>query len=86
MLGEQITSGQLTNSERMTMQIHDMMITMISNLGITTKYIDRHPTTTMTNNPPPGCHPSPPLVLSCKQRIIALSKARKVNKHICPWT
>ena len=34
MLGEQITAGQLTNSERMTMHIHDMMITMIFNWAL----------------------------------------------------
>jgi hypothetical protein len=48
-------------------------------LGITTKYIDRNPTTSMTNNPPSECHPSNHRVLSCKQQIIALSKARNVN-------
>ena len=34
MLGEQITAGQLTNSERMTMHIHGMMITMIFNWAL----------------------------------------------------
>ena len=29
MLDKQITAGQLTNIERMTMHIYDMMITMI---------------------------------------------------------
>jgi hypothetical protein len=49
-------------------------------LGITTKYIDRNPTASMTNNPPSGCRLSNHQVLSCKQRITALSKVRKVNK------
>ena len=49
-------------------------------LGITTKYIDRHPTASMTNNPPTECHPSNRWVLSCKQQIIALSKVCNVNK------
>jgi hypothetical protein len=49
-------------------------------LGITTKYIDHNPTTSMTNNPPSGCHPSNHWVLSYEQQIIALSKVRKVNK------
>jgi hypothetical protein len=48
-------------------------------LGITTKYIDRNPTASMTNNPPSGCRPSNHWVLSCKQQIIALSKVRNVN-------
>jgi hypothetical protein len=49
-------------------------------LDITTKYIDRNPTASMTNNPPSKCHPSKHWLLSCEQRIIALSKVRKVNK------
>jgi hypothetical protein len=49
-------------------------------LGITTKYIDRNPTASMTNNPHSECRPSKHWVLSCEQRIIALSKVRKVNK------
>jgi hypothetical protein len=56
-----------------------MMITMRFTLGITIKYIDRNPTASMTNNPPSGCRPSNHWVLSCKQQIIALSKARNVN-------
>jgi hypothetical protein len=48
-------------------------------LGITTKYIDRNPTASMTNNPPSGCRPSNHRVLSCKQQIIALSKVHNVN-------
>jgi hypothetical protein len=48
-------------------------------LGITTKYIDRNPTISMTNNPPVGYHPNNPWVLSCKQQIIALSKVYNVN-------
>jgi hypothetical protein len=49
-------------------------------LGITIKYIDRNPTTSMTNNPPSGCRPSNHRVLSCEQRITVLRKVRKVNK------
>jgi hypothetical protein len=48
-------------------------------IGITTKYIDRNPTASMTNNLPSRYHPSNHRVLSCKQQIIALSKVRKVN-------
>jgi hypothetical protein len=48
-------------------------------LSITTKYIDRNPTTSMTNNPPSGCHPNNHRVLSCEQQIIALSKVCNVN-------
>jgi hypothetical protein len=49
-------------------------------LGITTKYIDRNPTASMTNNPPSECRTSKYWVLSGEQRITALSKVRKVNK------
>jgi hypothetical protein len=49
-------------------------------LGITTKYIDRNPIASMTNNPPFRCRPSNHRVLSCEQRITALSKVRKVSK------
>jgi hypothetical protein len=49
-------------------------------LGITTKYIDINLTASMTNNPLAECRPSKHWVLSCEQRIIALSKVRKVNK------
>jgi hypothetical protein len=48
-------------------------------LHITTKYIDLHPTASMTNNPPTGNHPRTPRILSCKQQITALSKCN-VNK------
>jgi hypothetical protein len=48
-------------------------------LGITTKYIDRNPNASMTNNPPSGCHPSNRWVLSCEQHITALNKVRNVN-------
>jgi hypothetical protein len=48
-------------------------------LGITTKYIDRNPTTSMTNNPLSRCHPSTRWVLSCEQQITALSKVCIVN-------
>jgi hypothetical protein len=49
-------------------------------LGITIKYIDCNPTASMTKNPPSECRPRKHWVLSCEQRIIALSKMRKVNK------
>jgi hypothetical protein len=49
-------------------------------LGNMTKYIDCNPTTSMTNNLPSECRPSKHWVLSCEQRITALSKVRKVNK------
>jgi hypothetical protein len=49
-------------------------------LGITTKYIDRNPTASMTNNSPSECRPSKHWVLSCEQWITALSKVHKVNK------
>jgi hypothetical protein len=49
-------------------------------LGITTKYIERNPTASMTNNPPSECRLSNYLVLSCEQRITALRNVRKVNK------
>ena len=49
-------------------------------MGITSKYIDRLPTASMTNNPPwdryPACHPK---VLSCKEQIIAISKVHNVS-------
>jgi hypothetical protein len=48
-------------------------------LGITTKYIDRNPTASMTNNLPSGCRPINHLILSCKQQIIALSKVHNLN-------
>jgi hypothetical protein len=48
--------------------------------GIMTKYIDRNPTASMTNNPPSGCRLSNHQVLSCEQLITALSKVRKLNK------
>jgi hypothetical protein len=49
-------------------------------LGITTKYIDCNPTASMTNNPSFEYRPSKYWVLSYEQRIIALSKVRKINK------
>jgi hypothetical protein len=57
-----------------------MSITMRFTLDIMTKYKDRNPTASMTTNPPSGCRPSNHRVLSCEQRITALSKVRKVNK------
>jgi hypothetical protein len=52
---------------------------MRSTLGIKTKYIDRNPTASMTNNPPSECRPSKHRVLSYEQQIIALSKVHNVN-------
>jgi hypothetical protein len=49
-------------------------------LGITTKYIDRNLTASMTNNLPARCHPSNRWVLSCEQQITALNKVHNVNK------
>ena len=64
------------------MHIHDTVSTMRFVLGITTRYINRHPTASMTNNPPAGFHSSKPWVLSCKQQIIAISKVHNVNNTI----
>jgi hypothetical protein len=50
-------------------------------LGITKKYIDRHPTASMTKNPLARNRPRTPSVLSCEQQIIALSKVHNVNKE-----
>jgi hypothetical protein len=49
-------------------------------LGITTRYIDHHPTASMTNNPLVGINPRTPQVLTCEQQITALSKVCNVNK------
>jgi hypothetical protein len=49
-------------------------------LGITTKYIDRNPTASMTNNPPSGCYPINHRELSCEQQITVLSQVHNVNK------
>ena len=57
-----------------------ILFTASSNMDITSKYIDRYPTASMTNNPPrdryPACHPE---VISCKQQIIAISKVHNVS-------
>ena len=49
-------------------------------MDITSKYIDRYRTASMTNNPPRdrylACHSK---VLSCKQQIIAISKVHNVR-------
>ena len=90
-LGKQITAGQLTNMGA-TQYYHDNMFTIIFNMGITSKYIDRHSTASMTKNPPRDRYPaSLPKVLSCKQQIIAISMVHKCkqwlltysNKHRC---
>jgi hypothetical protein len=57
-----------------------MRITIRFTLGIMTKYIDRNPTPSMTNNSPSKCHLTKHWVLSYEQQIIALSKVHKVNK------
>jgi hypothetical protein len=56
-----------------------MRITMRFTLGIMSKYIDRNPTASMTNNPPAGCHLSNHWVLSYEQQITALNKVHNVN-------
>ena len=49
-------------------------------MGIMSKYIDRYPTESMTNNPLRDRYPTcQPKVLSCKQQIIAISKVHNVN-------
>ena len=48
-------------------------------MGITTKYIDRHQTASMIRNPPSEYHPSKPWVLSCKQQITAIRKVCNVT-------
>ena len=57
-----------------------MTFTVSSNMGMTSKYIDRYPTASMTNNPPrnsyPACHPHG---LSCRQQIITISKVHNVS-------
>jgi hypothetical protein len=58
------------------------MTTMRFDMGITTKYIDRNPTASMTKNPPSKYHPNKLWVLSCKQQIIALSKVCNVSNTI----
>ena len=59
---------------------YPIWFTVSSNMGITSKYIDRYPTASMTNNPLRdhylACHPK---VLSCKQQIIAISKVHNVS-------
>ena len=81
MLGKQIIASQLTNMGA-TQYYHDIKFTVSFNMGITSKYIDRYPTASMTKNPPrdryPACHPK---VLSCKQQIIAISKVRNVSNE-----
>ena len=52
MLGEQITAGQLTNTEKAIHAYTNHLDSFEILLGITTLYIDRHPTASMTNNPP----------------------------------
>ena len=52
-------------------------------MGITTKYIDRHPTASMPKKSTFRLSSEPPPVLSCKQQTIALSMVRNViNNYI----
>ena len=62
MIGKQITAWQLTELwAHNNAIIKQIKFTASSNMGITSKYIDRYPTASMTNNPPrdryPACHP-----------------------------
>ena len=79
MLGKLIIARQMTNMGA-TQYYHDNMFSVLFNMGITSKYIDRYPTASMTNNTPrdryAACHPK---VLSCKQQIIAISMVRNVS-------
>ena len=59
MLGEQITAGQLTNIEKAIHAYTNHLDSFEIRLGITTLYIDRNPTASMTNNLPLGYHPNP---------------------------
>ena len=59
MLGEQIIVGQLTNIEKAIHAYTTHLDSFEIRLGITTLYIDRHPTASMTNNPLSGYHPNP---------------------------
>src|SRR5215203_1306875 len=65
------------------MHIHDMINIVRFNSGITTKYIDRHPTASMPKKSTFRLSSEPPPVLSCKQQTIALSMVRNViNNYI----
>ena len=59
MLGEQIIAGQLTNIEKAIHAYTNHLESFEIRLGITTLYIDHHPTASITNNPPSGYHPNP---------------------------
>src|SRR3954469_23997304 len=59
MKGKQIIGGQLTRTEQgIIMQYQTKRLYEIR-LGNTTRYIDRHPTASMTRSPPSGYHPNP---------------------------
>ena len=59
MKSKQIIAGKLTGTEHgITMQYQTKRSFEIR-LGITTLYIDRNPTASITNNPPLGYHPNP---------------------------
>jgi hypothetical protein len=49
-------------------------------LGITIKYIDRHPTASMTNNPLTGISSEHPMSIKLRTTDTALSKVCNVNK------
>jgi hypothetical protein len=49
-------------------------------LGITTRYIDRHPTASMTNNPLVANQSENSTSIKFEQQITALSKVCNVNK------
>jgi hypothetical protein len=49
-------------------------------LGITTRYIDRHPTASMTNNPLVANQSENSISIKLRQQITALSKVCNVNK------
>ena len=81
MLGKQITASQLTNTGA-TQYYHDTKFTISFNMGITTKYIDRYPIASMTNNPPRDRYPAfHSKVLSWKQQIIAISMVHNVSNE-----
>ena len=59
MLGEQIIVGQLTNIEKAIHAYTNHLDSFEIRLGITTLYIDRNPTASMSNNPPSGYQSEP---------------------------
>src|SRR3954468_3754208 len=59
MKSKQITAGQLTGTEHSIIMQYQTKTSYEIQLGNTTRYIDRHPTTSMTRRPPSGYHPNP---------------------------